>query len=305
MRAKHATRRPEPARRTVGGGWRAARRWLSRPRTVAAGGALLAQLWGFGAPVALAAGGEPLPEPAGRTLATGAAAPDGTVRQPGPGPSDGLLDGLAGAVPAAADAVVPELDAATGPVTGTVAGSIGGALQDRIRAGGLPLPGQRAALPDAFALASGLLGLAPAGTHPAETRAARDGTPDGASGKPARPVDAARPVRPGGAPHGPAAPPPAPAAPERPSPPTAGPPAAAGGGGASGRTAWRERGPASSGAPAAGTAAPPGAGAARTAAVTVAHDTAGTATSVLAPITAGLLLTGAAMYKHRGLPKGH
>ncbi|MFE2108299.1 hypothetical protein ACFXAF_20880, partial [Kitasatospora sp. NPDC059463] len=65
------------------------------------------------------------------------------------------------------------------------------------------------------------------------------------------------------------------------------------------------RAAAASGGPAAGGTATPTGTAARTAAVTVAHDTAGTATAVLAPITVGLLLTGAAMYKHRGLPKGH
>ncbi|MFD9130653.1 hypothetical protein ACFV0G_38830, partial [Kitasatospora sp. NPDC059571] len=36
----------------------------------------------------------------------------------------------------------------------------------------------------------------------------------------------------------------------------------------------------------------------------VASD-ADTAVAVLAPIAAGLLLTGFAMYKHRGLPRGH
>ncbi|WP_344337318.1 hypothetical protein, partial [Kitasatospora putterlickiae] len=72
-----------------------------------------------------------------------------------------------------------------------------------------------------------------------------------------------------------------------------------------GRTADRERRPAAPGVLALGPPAPPAGTATRTAAVTVAHDTTGTATSVLAPITAGLLLTGAAMYKHRGLPKGH
>lgn len=39
--------------------------------------------------------------------------------------------------------------------------------------------------------------------------------------------------------------------------------------------------------------------------MTVVGDGSATATAVLAPIAAGLLLTGAAMCKHRGLPRGH
>ncbi|MFE6865511.1 hypothetical protein ACFVFS_03050 [Kitasatospora sp. NPDC057692] len=300
MGAKHATRGPEPVRRTVGGGRRAARRWPSLPRAVAAGGALLAQLWGFGAPVACAAGAEPLPEPVGRTVGralTGAAASGDPAERTGPAPSDGLLDGLAGAVPGVATGVLgPELDAVTG--------SIGRALQERIRAGGLPLPGQRAAVPDAFAIASGLLGTVPAQVRPAEASASRREVSDGPSGADARTAGAARPHRPGGAPHGPAAPPPASAPPDRLPPPAAGRPAPAGG--ASGRTDGRDLAAVAAGVPAAGASARLLTGTAtRTAAVTVAHDTAGTATAVLAPITAGLLLTGAAMYKHRGLPKGH
>ncbi|MFD0572236.1 hypothetical protein ACFQ0T_27325 [Kitasatospora gansuensis] len=34
-------------------------------------------------------------------------------------------------------------------------------------------------------------------------------------------------------------------------------------------------------------------------------ETEGKLTAVLVPIAAGLLLTGAAMYKHRGIPSGH
>ncbi|MFF7455031.1 hypothetical protein [Kitasatospora sp. NPDC008115] len=308
MRANHATRGPDPVRRTVGGGWRAARRtvrravrrWLPRPRAVAAGGALLAQLWGFGAPLSCAAGAEGLPEPAdrtvGRALTDGAAAPGNPAGQPGPGPSGGLLNGLAGAVPGvAADVLVLELDAATG--------SIGGALQEVIRAGGLPLPGQRAAVPDAFAIASGLLGAAPAQVRPAEARATRGEAPDGPSGPSARP-GGSRPSRPDGTPHGPSAPPPAPAAPGL-APHLAGAHRAAAAAGGSGRPDGREHRPTVPGVPALDPPVTLPGTATRTAAVTVAHDTTGTATAVLAPITAGLLLTGAAMYKHRGLPKGH
>ncbi|MFE7560753.1 hypothetical protein [Kitasatospora sp. NPDC057500] len=296
MRANHATRGPDPVRRTVGGGWRAARRtvrrWLPRPRAVAAGGALLAQLWGFGAPASCAAGTEGLPEPAGRTV--GRALTDDAAA--GGDPAGGLLDGLAGAVPGVAtDVLVLEPDAATS--------SIGSALQEVIRAGGLPLPGQRAAVPDAFAPeVQELLGAAPAQVRPVEARATRGEAPDGPSDPSARPGDG-RPSRPGGAPHGPAAPPPPPAAPGPSAHPAAGHGAAVGGG--SGRTDGREHRPTTPGVPALDPPVTLTGTATGTAAVTVAHDTAGTATAVLAPITAGLLLTGAAMYKHRGLPKGH
>ncbi|MBO1419996.1 hypothetical protein J0670_36040, partial [Streptomyces sp. FH025] len=42
-----------------------------------------------------------------------------------------------------------------------------------------------------------------------------------------------------------------------------------------------------------------------TATVPAVNGGSATATAVLAPIAAGLLLTGAAMCKHRGLPRGH
>ncbi|MFC5667662.1 hypothetical protein ACFP3U_32440 [Kitasatospora misakiensis] len=337
MRANHATNGPEPARRTVGGGRRPTRRWLPRPRTVAAGGALLAQLWGFGAPGACAAGTEPLPEPAGRAVGralTGDGAPaDGpsagrpadvrgggpaapTARtpsaEPGPppvpnpagqNPPAGLLDGLPdpapGSTPSArtpeAVGTTPEPDGA--PLT------VSGVLQDRIRAGGLPLPGQRAAVPDAFAIAFGLLSTVPAQSRPTEARATRGEPADGSSGGSARVGEGSRTGRTGGDQHRPAAPPPAPASPDHSQAPSAGHPDPAGTG--SGPAAGREGSPAAAGAPAFGTAAAPAGRTTTTAAVTVAHDAAGTATAVLAPIAAGLVLTGAAMYKHRGLPKGH
>ncbi|KJY34290.1 hypothetical protein VR45_17390, partial [Streptomyces sp. NRRL S-495] len=235
MRANHASSGPEPARRTVGGrwrpaGWRPARRWLPGPRAVAAGGALLAQLWGFGAPGACAADAEALPEPAsrtvGRTLGGGGTPADGpsaghpggvrgggsangtalgrtaapaprapataAVPSPAPGPSSGadlpgqdptagLLDRITGPTPTdvpgagtATAGAVPELAGATA--------AVGSTLQDRIRAGGLPLPGQRAAVPDAFAIASGLLGTVPAQARPAEARATRGESADGPAG---------------------------------------------------------------------------------------------------------------------------
>ncbi|MFJ8434442.1 hypothetical protein ACIQ9P_24375 [Kitasatospora sp. NPDC094019] len=352
MRANHATSGPEPARRTVGGrwrpaGWRAARRWLPGPRAVAAGGALLAQLWGFGAPAACAADTEAPPGPAsrsvGRALAGGAApaghpggalgggSPTGTAvgrttapaarapaaapvpspspspeagppsgpDLPGQDPPAGLLDRITGPVPTNAPGAgtatvgaVPELDGAT-----AVVGSV---LQDRIRAGGLPLPGQRAALPDAFAIASGLLDTAPAASRPAGAGTPRGESADGPAGGSARTGGSAGAARPGGDQRHPAAPPPAPATSDRPQRSAPARPDAAGAAPTAGPVPGRPvtEGPAWVAPEAARTTT-------ATAAVTVAHDTAGTATAVLAPIAAGLALTGAAMYKHRGLPRGH
>ncbi|MFD7414498.1 hypothetical protein [Kitasatospora purpeofusca] len=361
MRANHAASGPEPARRTVRGrwrpaGWRRARRWLPGPRAVAAGGALLAQLWGFGAPSACAAA-EALPEPAGRTVGrtlTGGAAPVGgasaehpggvlggaaqvgaaTARTaapaprvpaavpspspasgpssgpdlPGQDPTAGLLDRITGPAPTdapgtgaagigpATGSAVPELDGATAVV--------GSALQDRIRAGGLPLPGQRAAVPDAFAIASGLLGAVPTQARPAEAHATRGESADGPAGGSAGTGGSTGTGRPAGDQRRPAAPPPSAAPSDRPRLPAPGHPDSAGTGStpAAGPAPGR---PAADTRAAAGTAPAPARAAAATAVVTVAHDTAGTATAVLAPIAAGLALTAAAMYKHRGLPKGH
>ncbi|MFI6846846.1 hypothetical protein [Kitasatospora sp. NPDC050467] len=338
MRANHASKALGPARRAVGGGARrAGGRWLPRPRAVAAGGALLAQLWGLGAPGAYAATTDPLPGPVSRTVgralgdgqnadgqnadgrATGAQAAPGQATDgesagrtagtgrgagdsPAPGPaahegqprhspgqasSPGLLGRLAdatGAVPVPTP--VPGLDAATAPV--------GSALQDRIRAGDLPLPGQRASVPDAFAIASGLLGTAPAQDRTTSPRASR--TTDSDSAEASATADrsgtaTARPVPPTAGQHGPAAPPPAPE-----------------------DTGLRVR---SAGQPGPGDAegtratAPGRAAPHEDLALTGAlaapagHGLAGTGTAVLAPIAAGLLLTGAAMCKHRGLPRGH
>ncbi|MFJ9694052.1 hypothetical protein [Kitasatospora sp. NPDC101183] len=238
-------------------------RWLPSPRAVAAGGALLAQLWGFGGAAASAATAEP-PQERGHSA----------VRR-APQVIGELGEGAAGAVGAVGD--------------------VGGVLQERIRSGGLPLPGQQAALPDAFALASGLLPTVPAQARPAETRASREGgpadqptvprqrtaadRPRAAGQSPGARTEAAQPVAAGGA--GTAAP---------------GAGAAGGAGPASG---------ASAGAGTAGGGSPEAIALADTATVTDLGDGSATATAVLAPIAAGLLLTGAAMCKHRGLPRGH
>ncbi|MFJ2808521.1 hypothetical protein [Kitasatospora sp. NPDC087271] len=303
MRANHATKPQEPAPRGVGAR-RAIGRWL--PRVLAAGGALLAQLGGFGAQGASA---DPLPDqtrPAVRRTLTGGSAPGRLVQAGRPAydgpsaersdaagrpaaeetdrPSPGLAGELTGAVPDAG------IDGATD--------TVGSVFQDRIRAGGLPLPGQRAAVPDAFAIASGLLDTVPAQGRPAETRASREGGPaelpatarSGAAG--GRSAAPAATTRPSGAAD-------APPVQEATAP--------------DGRSA---AGPATSRDRTGTTTAPPvGPGApaqppetlvlADTATVTVVGDGSATATAVLAPIAAGLLLTGAAMCKHRGLPRGH
>ncbi|MFI9332226.1 hypothetical protein ACIGZJ_32430 [Kitasatospora sp. NPDC052868] len=325
MRANHATKALEAARRGVGGTSgasgtrRAAGRWLPHPHTLAVGGALLAQLWGLGAAGAYAAATDPLPEPVsravGRTLGSGrpldgesaervgaagghgSSAPASPAGQPpstapgqagAPGLLGQLTDSATGASPAAVP--VPGLEDATAPVDDL--------LQDRIRAGGLPLPGQRAAVPDAFAIASGLLGTTADQARGTEPRASRDDDPSGAPEAPGRTGPGpARPAPSPGGQRGPAAPPPVQEAADR-----------------TGRTADGRPAPGGSRGPGPG-AAPnrPAApedltltGAAAVAATaTAAHGTSGTGTAVLAPIAAGLLLTGAAMCKHRGLPRGH
>ncbi|MFH9351365.1 hypothetical protein [Kitasatospora sp. NPDC017646] len=286
MRANHATEPQEPAPRGVAEVRRAVARWLLRPRILAVGGALLAQLWGVGAPGAYAAAAGPpsgQPGPAVRRALHDAPALDGpsAVRPVGPG-HPGTADPV-GRSPG----LLGELTDG-GPTDGSTV-AVGDVLHEHIRAGGLPLPGQRAAVPDAFALASGLLGAVPAQCGPTGTRAPREGGP---ATLPAtvRPrsgsADQARPA----------------------------PPEAAGTSPVREAAAHEGPGPAVSAAPSAVPADTAGAGGERTrealaladtVAVTAREDGAATATAVLAPIAAGLVLTGAAMYKHRGLPRGH
>ncbi|MER7850046.1 hypothetical protein ABTZ03_39630 [Kitasatospora sp. NPDC096077] len=284
MRANHATEPQEPAPSGDTGARRAVARWLPRPRTVAAGGALLVQLWGIGAPGAYAATAEPSPGQPGaavRRALHGPPALDGpsAVRPGGPGGPGG--DG--GLVGGLTDGAAP----------GGEVGTVGEALQERIRAGGLPLPGQGAALPDAFALASGLLGTVPAQDRPDRTRASREGEPTALPAVP-RPR-AGGPADPAG----------------RTGPAPTGTPAVQETAAREGTVAPEPVGAAGAAAPSAAPAAPTGDGTAEalaladTATVTAAVDGSATATAVLAPIAAGLLLTGAAMCKHRGLPRGH
>ncbi|MFE5584250.1 hypothetical protein [Kitasatospora sp. NPDC056531] len=286
MRANHATKPQEPAPHGVAGARRALARWLPHPRAVAAGGALLAQLWGVGAPGTYAASAEPLPgqaQPAVRRAVHVVPALDGqsAARPPEPGQP-------AAPEPAHSPGFVGELTG-DAPLYATSSG-VGGVLQERIRAGGLPLPGQRATVPDAFALASGLLDAAPARARPTETRASRED-------EPAEPPTAPQPRTPRQA--------------TRPRPETAETPAVREATVREGRSAVEPVGAAGVAAPSAPPAAPTDSGTpealalADTAAVTAVADSSATATAVLAPIAAGLLLTGAAMCKHRGLPRGH
>ena len=321
MRAKHPTHLQAPAAAAPRGGGRPDRIRLPRPRSVAAGGALLVQLWGVGLGASSAQAATPAPGamPGSVPVATAAAsaqpagpspdrAPHRTLRQepggaaspadPADGPSDTTRHSPASSRPSGSPAPllgdladsVPELGSTTAPVDRL--------LQERIRAGGLPLPGQGKSVPDAFAIASVLLPSAPSEPHEAEPRASRDadlgteqdpapGTDAGQSAPGGRdaPASAGRTDGPGSA-AGPAAAPVAargavgrPAAAREPA--AGAPPVPA-------QRQYRE-----SGGPTAVAAAPVGTG------------TTGTSAAVLVPITAGLLLTGAAMYKHRGLPRGH
>ncbi|MEU6235664.1 hypothetical protein [Kitasatospora sp. NPDC047058] len=172
-----------------------------------------------------------------------------------------------------------------------MAAPVGSVLQDRIRAGGLPLPGQQAAVPDAFAIASGLLDAAPAQDRPAAARAPRDaGGEEAAVPGPAGAADAGA-APPASGQHGLSAPPPVRVSDDRRGEAPGRPGGPDGGGVRS--TLQDLSAPREDLALAATATAPAGQG------------LAGTGTAVLAPIAAGLLLTGAAMYKHRGLPRGH
>ncbi|MFD8785758.1 hypothetical protein [Kitasatospora sp. NPDC059599] len=282
----------QPAHRGVAGARHGIARWLPRPRTAAAAGALLAQLWGLGAPGAYAASADPLTEPA-RPAAR--RAPHGTPSLGGPALAGPALDAPALDAPSAERPVGPGQSAAEAPgrspgtagdPTGGGTGAADGTLRERIRSGGLPLPGQRAAVPDAFAIASGLLDTAPAQDRPAENPASREGGPTGPNSTGRLQADTARPTVP------------------RQSEAAGTPPVLD----ASetvpvGTPTSRDGTTTPAGPDDAGT--PETLAVADTATVTAVGDGSATATAVLAPIAAGLLLTGAAMCKHRGLPRGH
>ncbi|TWF99887.1 hypothetical protein [Kitasatospora viridis] len=270
-----------------------------RVATLAAASAVLAQLWGLGIGVAHAVDGSAA-DPVGRTVrSVGSTAGQGT-----------------GALPDGGSTVLPVSGGTT---------DVNGLLRDRIRAGGLPLPGQVTAVPDAFAIAAVLL-PGPA-AQPGSPRDPVRGATAGAAG--AQPPTgtglpgargalgdgagthqgSARAEDPGR--HGPGA--------------TRSAPVPGGGvedgqpgshdSEAASRDAERPAvgaphpvngGPALLTAPADGGGASAGLGQP----VAAAQDAqsfpgGGVRSAVLIPIAAGLLLTGAAMYKHKGLPKGH
>ncbi|WP_407913762.1 hypothetical protein [Kitasatospora sp. NE20-6] len=252
---------------------------------LAAGGAILAQLWGFGLGVC------------------DARAVDG----PGPG----LLDR------AGIPALLVPADGEVLPV-GRIrqAEPVGALLRDRIRLDGLPLPGQAAAVPDAFAIASVLLTAVPPPSQ---------GDGGSVSGTGPRPMTAPGATGPAGT---------GPAASDDPAPGTgtAVPGTAAAGAATDGAAAACTS---ADGAPAAVPADLPDgtSSAAHGTSGAVAHLAAGagdttagpgdgrpggplsaapvvragghSTVAVAAPIAAGLLLTGLAMYRHRGLPRGH
>ncbi|MGW2871368.1 hypothetical protein [Kitasatospora sp. NPDC001225] len=305
MRANHATKPQEPvprgAPRGVAGARRGIARRLPRPRVLAAAGALLAQLWGFGAPGAYAATADPVPAPARPTVRRALQAAPALDRPALDRPvlDRPVLDGPAldgqsaerpvGSGPPGRSPGPAGEPTGNGPAEGItgVAGAVGGTLQERIRAGGLPLPGQRAAVPDAFALASGLLGTVPAQARPDGPRASREG-------EPADPPSATR--------HRGGALSTVPRQREAATEPLL----------QEATTAVDEGGPtAEAGSTADSTSAPDHDSTPETTAIADTATAAGsgdgsaTATAVLVPIAAGLLLTGAAMCKHRGLPRGH
>ncbi|MFJ5926406.1 hypothetical protein ACIQF6_27765 [Kitasatospora sp. NPDC092948] len=221
------------------------RRW-GRPGALAAGGVLAVQLLG------LALG-------AADAHATGAGAATAHPRILGPGsPADetALLGG-------------------TGPALTGAVGELGAVLEQHLRNGELPLPGQHADGPDAFAIATRLLSGVPQQSR-TEDRASRSGPTEG---RPAARV-------------------PAPAAPADPAQDQATPlPSRRH---VDNLTTSPDRLPPPP-APTPGNDAP----LAPLAATPADPDDGDSTAAVLLPIAAGLLLTAAATYKHRGLPGGH
>ncbi|MFI9275955.1 hypothetical protein ACIGXM_35465 [Kitasatospora sp. NPDC052896] len=282
---------------------------------------VLAQVWGLGLGVQSAAAvtARPLTDTVRATDLGGALVPGGAGHAGDPaGAAMGAVNGVVGtAGPAAA---------------GRPTGTVDQLLHSRIKAGDLPLPGQVAAVPDAFTIASVLLPTVPGQARP-------HGQPSGTGGASARP---AHPGAGGVASHGGAAV----------------PDGASNGEDASGTgpadQAWAEPGsglgrPGGSVERPSAPAATDGSGtvlAARSVEVAASWDNdrlavdaqpgvpatvpaiglaeestpaaaahrpvnigplaaTGSQDAVFIPIAAGLLLTGAAMYKHRGLPRGH
>ncbi|MFJ5884823.1 hypothetical protein [Kitasatospora cineracea] len=217
----------------------------------------------------------------------------GTVVRPGSGDGD-LLDGAADALdPAEPGGTVGSAGSAGPAVTGSrPVEDLGSLLGHHLGTGELPLPGHHADRPDAFSLANGLLSAVP--PQPRAEDAARASRSGPAAGR-----------EPDGDP--------APAVPAQRTPadrgPAASPAAAPATTTATAATATTGRTPAPRPAPAPGTpvrAPRPAPGTPDHLALTAAptRPAGENAVAVLLPIAAGLLLTAAAMYKHRGLPGG-
>lgn len=305
-----------------------------RPRTLAAGGAVLAHVWGLGLGMSAAyAADEPIVDtvrsvdavvPLDRAITL--RPEEAPAARPGTGSSAGSAGSTGGS--GGSDGVVDQL------------------LRNQIRAGGLPLPGQATAVPDAFSIAAVLLPAVPAqgrgqgeesgqggqGGQPRASAAGSDGGSaelvgeagglvgrTGAGGVPA--------ARSGGSTVAGA---PAVGQVDGTAVRTAGTADAVSAAAIAARTAGlaasRDSGrtavgalssggsgglgtAADGGADGGGAQAAPGGGGAQAAARRgVSADplaATGSENAVLIPIAAGLLLTGAAMYKHRGLPRGH
>ena len=324
MRAKYPTNLQAPAATAARGSGRPDRSRLPRPRSVAAGGALLVQLWGavLGATCAQAAAPGTPPGSVPTAAVSGPAAAVNPVRVPRPAHRQAPGDAPSPAAdrPGPTDESPSEpptrlLGGLTGSVLalGSAAAPVDHLLQERIRAGGLPLPGQGKTVPDAFAIAAVLFPATPSEPHDAGPRASRDAESGAQHDSEHDARHDARHDREWNAPDRTLADADAGSGPSGNDGWTAVPVAAPAGtateavahGAAAGPRAWApEPGARASLVPAQRqhrddhgpdtvTAAPVG------------TQTAGTGAAVLVPITAGLLLTGAAMYKHRGLPKGH
>ncbi|WP_344468978.1 hypothetical protein [Kitasatospora kazusensis] len=180
-----------------------------------------------------------------------------------------------------APALLDQLTGTALPLLGRPAAPVGQVLRERIRAGGLPLPGQAATVPDAFAIAAVLLPSVPSQSRGDDAPRASRSVPNAGEGRAAGPVG---PLPPAVADH------PAPARPIAAQAARSAPVAAE---------------QAVVGAQADSLDQPPADAPALALTAATPVDGDGGYTTVLVPIAAGMLLTGAAMYKHRGLPRGH
>ncbi|MFD8481003.1 hypothetical protein [Kitasatospora sp. NPDC059673] len=221
----------------------------------------------WGRPRALAASGMLAAQLLGLALDTSEAHATGTGRA---GPATRALT-PGPAAPAAEHGLL----GGTAPTLDGAVGELGAVLHQHLGTGELPLPGQHSDGPDAFAIATRLLSTVPPQARPEDDRASRD--------RPGRPGESAAKAP---APHTPDDP----AAEATPLPTR--------------RhvdnltTATPDRLP------------PPPATPQDDAALSLTAspadpDDSDSTTAVLLPIAAGLLLTAAATYKHRGLPGGH